>query len=307
MTDAELLMLACVCIVVFAAVFSLVWSLFRYPVPQEPPVHRRIAVAVGAGERQTLFENPATAPIMALLQQIGSRFNLPALRAAVRRDLNASGNPNGYNVDEYIALSLFSGILIAIIFGFLTWLLLGLPDPLTMILTGLLGFGLPIWVLRGDANKRLSRISKRLPYSLDLIALMMASGATFPEAIATVIRDEPDDDFNQELAVVQSEIEFGTSRAKALQNLADRIPIESLRSVVGAINQSEALGTPLSVILKTQSGMMRQHRSVRAEKLSASASLRILVPSMLILIAVVIVALGPMAIRAITEGSLFVM
>jgi hypothetical protein len=49
--------------------------------------------------------------------------------------------------------------------------------------------------------------------------------------------------------------------------------------------------------------MLRMYRSVRAEKLSASASLRILVPSMLILLAVVIIVFAPLIIRRI-QGEL---
>ena len=100
----------------------------------------------------------------------------------------------------------------------------------------------------------------------------------------------------------RAEIEFGTPRNQALTNMADRVPLESVRSVIGAVNQAEALGTPLSEILKNQSGMLRMHRSVRAEKLSASASLRILIPSMLILMSVVLIIFGPLIIRWVESG-----
>jgi tight adherence protein C len=143
----------------------------------------------------------------------------------------------------------------------------------------------------------MGRIARQLPYTLDLIALMMGAGSTFTEAIQTIIREDPEDDFNQELRIVLSEIEFGTKRATALSNMAERIPMDALRSIVGAVNQAETLGTPLSEILKNQSNMLRMHRSVEAEKVSASASLRILVPTMLILVAVVIFLFGPLIIR----------
>ena len=75
------------------------------------------------------------------------------------------------------------------------------------------------------ATSRVGRISKKLPYTLDLVALMMAAGSTFSEAIETLIRDEPDDDFNEELALVMAEIEFGTRRSEALAHMAERIPL----------------------------------------------------------------------------------
>lgn len=284
-------------VVLASSAFMLIYSLFRYPVQQDLPVHRQIAAALGGGGRSTVFEHPVMAPLMSLAITIARRFSYQPLRNKVRNDLNACGNPNGYSIDEYLAISLACSI--GLLAG--TLLVLGLLffqfEPLTTLAMGLAGFYVPIWALRESARARLSRISKKLPYTLDLIALMMEAGSTFVEAIDTIIRDEPDDDFNQELAIVRSEIDFGIQRAQALRNMADRAPLESLRSIVGAVNQSEVLGTPLSAILKSQSSMLRMHRSVRAEKLSASASLRILIPSMLILGAVVIVIFGPLILR----------
>jgi len=299
----DLILQLLVSIVLFSAIFLLVWSLFRFPVEAEPPIHRRIAMAVGAGQRRTLYENPVMAPVMSLALTASRRFGWTWMRQKIHRDLNASGNPNGYSVDEYVGIGLATGVGLGVGTGLVLMLLFGDPEPLIML--GMIGVGFigPVVALQEAARSRLSRISKKLPYTLDLISLMMEAGSTFTEAIDTIIRDEPDDDFNQELIVVRAEIDFGTTRLQALQGMAERIPLESLRSIVGAINQSETLGTPLSSILKSQSGMLRMHRSVRAEKLSASASLRILIPSMLILGAVVLVIFGPLIIRFI-QGEL---
>ncbi len=301
----DLLIQVLIFILTASSVGLLIWSVFGYPVPIEPPLHRRIAMALGADKRQTIFEQPALQPVLSLLLQLAKHMSFTALRNRIRTDLNANGNPNGYSVDEYIALCLASSLGFLLCASLLAMAFMGLPDPLLAVAAFGVGFMVPLWVLRGEARKRVQRISKQLPYSLDLIALMMGAGATFGEAIDTIIRDNPEDDLNQELAVVQSEINFGTNRAQALRNMADRIPLETLRSVVGAINQSEALGTPVSEILKNQSSIMRMHRSVRAEKLSASASLRILIPSMLILIAVVLVVFAPLIIRYRNQGSFF--
>jgi tight adherence protein C len=291
-----------VCLTQFSAVFLLVWALFRFPVPAELPIHRRIAVALGTDRRQTLFEQPALAPLLALAMTVSRRLSFPVLRQLVHHDLNGSGNPNNYDVDEYVALCLGCAALMGVLSAALVAVVVQEFEPLTPLVMLLVGFALPLWTLHEAAARRVMRISKKLPYTLDLIALMMAAGSTFTEAVAALIRDEPNDDFNQELRLVQAEIEFGTPRAAALQNMGDRIRLETLRSIVGAVNQAEALGTPLSVILKNQSGMLRMHRSVRAEKLSASASLRILFPSMIILLAVVLIVFGPLLIKWIESG-----
>jgi tight adherence protein C len=287
---------------VFAAVAMVVYAVFRFPVPAEPPLHRRIATAVGA-HRRTVFENPVLAPVMNLGLTVAGRFGFQPLRQRIRQDLEASGNPSGYSVQEYLAVCLISAVGLGVATTVVELVLGGSLLLLAAPLMALVGLGVPLWMVRAAAQRRVGRISKQLPYTLDLISLTMGAGSSFTEAIETLIRDNPEDDLNQELRIVLSEIEFGTARAGALANLAERIPLDSLRSVVGAIIQADRLGTSLAPILKAQADMLRMYRSVRAEKLSASASLRILVPSMLILLAVVIIVFAPLIIRRI-QGEL---
>ncbi|MGB0766258.1 MAG: type II secretion system F family protein [Phycisphaeraceae bacterium] len=289
---------------VFAGVFLPILAIFRYPVPDEAPIHRQIAKAVGV-DQETIFENQAFAPVLSLFMQLARRVNLPGLRTRIRQHLQASGNPSGYTIDQYVALCLLSAALVGTCSSLVVLLIEGGFVLFFFPFMTAVGFMIPLTSLSSAAASRTRRIGKQLPYTLDLIALVMASGSSFTEAIQTLIRDEPDDDLNQELAFALSEMEYGSTRAASLKNLAERIPLDSLRSVIGAVNQAEKLGTPLSSILKVQAEMLRMHRSVRAEKLSASASLKILVPSMLILLAVVLIIGAPMIIRFIVQGSLW--
>ena len=294
-----------VSLMLFSSVFMLIWSLFRFPVVTEMPVHRRIAAALGLIHRQTVFENPLLIPFMSIFLAIATRFGFPALREWIRRKLNASGNVNSYSIDEYLAISIGCGFAMSLGTAVIMLIMFGTPD--ITVVAGMLfvGFIIPLYALGENAAARVSRISKQLPYTLDLIALMMQAGSAFSEAIQTMIRDDPEQDFNQELRIVLAEIEYGTRRADALRNLAERIPLDTLRSIVGAVNQAEALGTPLSEILKSQSDMIRMHRSVRAEKLSAKASLRILMPMVLILAAALFTLFGSLVVRRLKTGSWF--
>jgi len=298
-----MLSLLLISLLVFAGTFLPVYAVFRYPVPSAPPVNRRIARAMGA-DSPTMFELKWATPILNLLVHLAGRLNLPKVRQNVRQDLHASGNAAGYTVEQYLAICLGSAFVTALI-GAVgeVWFGGGLL-LLVMPIFAVVGFYVPLILLHGARDRRILRIGKQLPYTLDLIALVMAAGSSFGEAIQTLIRDNPEDDLNQELKVALSEIEFGTTRATALRNLGERIPLESLRSVVAAVNQSEKLGTPMSAILKVQADMLRAHRGVIAEKKSASASLRILVPSMMIMIAVVSIVFAPMIIRY-AKGDLF--
>ena len=282
------------------SVFALVWTVFRYPAPDEPPLHRRIAVAMGQGQRHTAFEQPLLRPVMSLATTCGRRFNVRSVRDFTRRRLDACGNPNGYSVDEYLAICLVCGVLLAVVSGLAGVAVLGKFSLLGCAAMAVVGCGVPLLTLKQAGDSRMSRIGRQLPYTLDLVGLMMGAGSTFTEAVVAIVRDDPDEPFSEELRIVLAEIEFGSKRATALANMAERIPSDALRSIVGAINQAEALGTPLANILKSQSDMLRMHRSVRAEKISASADLRILFPTMLILIAAVLVVFGPLVIQLVS-------
>jgi len=165
-----------------------------------------------------------------------------------------------------------------------------------------IGSGLTILQLHSTASKRIRLISKRVPYALDLIALAMGAGATFTEAVRTVVREEGDDPFNSELKALLAEIELGKTRREGLQNLSSRIPLDMLRSIVASVIQAEELGTPLADVLHSQATLLRMQRTVRAENAAAVASVRILVPSLLILMGVVLAVFSPMILRAVRKG-----
>lgn len=294
-----------VSLMLFSSVFLLVWSIFRFPVDNDIPIHRQIAAAMGRQRTGTVFEHSLLMPVMQLFLAISQRMGFPSLRSWIGRKLDACGNPNNYSLDEYIAVCIGGSVGLAVSQVAICGVMFQWFSPVVTGVIFIIGFCIPLWTLSEEANARVSRISKKIPYTLDLVALMMAAGSTFTEAIDTLIRDEPEDDFNEELSLVMAEIEFGIRRADALSHMSSRIPLDTLRSIVGAINQAESMGTPLSTILKTQSAMIRMHRSVRAEKLSANASLRIQLPTMLILAAAVLALFGPIIVNWAMTGKLY--
>ncbi|MDD4891056.1 MAG: type II secretion system F family protein [Phycisphaerae bacterium] len=290
--------------IVFATTFMVVYGLFNQPVEVRTSYQREAAILAGHTDRQTVFEISWLSPIMWVLLSLASGLSVPRLKRSIQRNLIASGNPSYYSVNEYLALSLLIGTVLSmlIILGGM----IGGQDfnLLVTLFAWIIGFWGPIFRLSGKAKARVRVISRKIPYALDLIALSMGAGATFTEAVRTLVREDPADEFNRELSQVLAEVELGKTRNEALQNLSDRIPLESLRTIVGAILQAESLGTPLTDVLKSQSNLLRHQRSVRAEKLAATASVRILIPSVLILIAVVIIVFAPVIIRWY-RGTLF--
>lgn len=297
------IVLACV---VFVMTFIL--AVFGQRGRTEMSPEREVALAAGHADRHTWFESPLVAPIMWLLLAVARQLPFPAMKRWTHVKLVAAGSPNYYTSEEYLAVALLYGVVVGLILALLNLIISSSPGGLVSLLWVIFGvgagFGGYLYHLYGLAAKRVRLISKRIPYTLDLIGLSMGAGATFTEAVRTVVHEDPNHPFNVELNTVLAEVDLGTTRSGALRNLANRVPLESLRSIVASVIQAEGLGTPLSDVLKGQANLLRQQRSVRAEKLAAQAMVKILVPSMLILMSVVLSVFAPFIIKAM-KGHLF--
>lgn len=298
------LLTAATSVVGFAMVVVGIVGLFGHTGRTEMSPQRQIAIATGSADRRTVFELELLAPVMWLLLQLSEKLSVPQFKQRLRATLIAAGSPSFYTAEEYLALSLLWGIALAVGLGLLHWLAFGSLSVFVMGFGVVAGVAGVLYYIHDVARRRVRQIARSVPYSLDLIALAMGAGSTFTEAVRTVVSETPSDPLNVEFGTVLTEMDLGATRRTALGNLADRVPLESLRSIVASIMQAEALGTPMGQVLKNQSGLLRRHRSVRAEKLAALASVRILIPSLLILLSVVLTVFAPVIIRAV-RGELF--
>jgi len=287
---------------IFASITLLVSAIFGQPGHIQMSPEREAALATGHLDRRTVFEKAHIRPLMWALLVLAHRLAMPRAKQWLRRKLVATGNPDYYTPEEYLALSLLTGVSLAAALAVLFVILTGQLSLLAMAGGVFLGVFLGIYQLADKATKRVRLIAKRVPYALDLIALAMGAGATFVEAVRTVVRENPEDPFNTELRALLAEMDLGTTRRTALENLAQRVPLDMLRSVVASVIQAEELGTPLADVLHSQANLLRLQRSVRAENAAAVASVRILVPGLLLVMAIVLVIFGPSIIRAMRGG-----
>ena len=289
-------------ILIAVSVWLIVVTLFR------PPSGKQYEDAfrsyVDYSDRSTIFEVEFMRPVVWPMLQFARRLNFPGLKLRIQKHLNALGNPNLYSPDEYMVICMIWGIVVAAGAYMLYWTIIGEATSAMLGVGAVVGACGAYLHLREQAIKRLRAINRRITYALDLISMTMDAGATFYEATLAVIHSSPKDPLNEEFAIMIREIDFGTSRREALRHLSQRIPIEGLDSIISAIIQAEELGTPLAEVLRLQSNLLRMRRSMHAERRAGEAAVKLLVPSMLILISVVIVIFGPFIIRAM-RGELY--
>jgi tight adherence protein C len=162
------------------------------------------------------------------------------------------------------------------------------------------GYFLPSYVLQVVLRKRQDRIDRALPDVLDLMIVSMEAGLALQATFIRVAEEvrSISKDLYKELQITNAELRTGISREAALKNLAERNGVQSLKSLVGLMVQSEKMGTSITEALRTHADFIRVKRSQKAEEVAAKLPVKILFPMMLFIMpALFIVVLGPGAIQ----------
>ena len=143
-----------------------------------------------------------------------------------------------------------------------------------------------------------------LPPAVDLIAHAMSAGLDFSAAIRHVIEVSHTQHraLTEELAYVTRQMSLGVARRRALEEFAQRVPIEPVRHFVGATQQSEEKGTPLAETLKQQAATLRNRRSVQGEEAASRAAVLMMVPLLLVMASILVVLMSPFLIRGMDAG-----
>jgi tight adherence protein C len=166
---------------------------------------------------------------------------------------------------------------------------------------GMLAYWLTWSNLRTAARNRRVQIDRQMPFVLDLLSLTMGAGASFLQSCETAVEGTVRGPLQEELAQMLHEVRAGTPLREALWNMAKRTDSEEVGIFVGAVTQGEELGTPLTQIFETQSGMNRFRRTKAAEQAAAKIPNRMAVPTTL-LCSVLMLLFGPIIVKAVRGG-----
>ncbi len=210
--------------------------------------------------------------------------------------------PN-WRVEEVIATKRLEGLLVGMVIGMFGYFMNG-SITVAIILAAVTFAFYPLIALRvfnGKSTLRLNQIRRRLPFAVDLLALMMEAGAGFMEALATVVNENAGHPLGEELARALRQVQMGRPRSEALELFAERVKDDDVKDFVFSVNNGEKLGTPLSRILRSQAETMRMKRSQWAEKDSAEAQVKMVFPGMIVMVACMLIVLGQFLLPAIAQ------
>lgn len=174
--------------------------------------------------------------------------------------------------------------------------------PLAVVVLAAVPSGLMFWApdvwVKNVTMRRQTRIERGWPDSLDLLHLCMSAGMGLEAALAKVAQEiRPSyPDIADELMLTMSELAYLQERRRALENLAERTDVRSVREVVTALIQSERYGTALGETLQILARENRAQRLAEAEKKAAALPPKLTVPMIVFFLPALFVIIGAPAI-----------
>lgn len=159
-----------------------------------------------------------------------------------------------------------------------------------------LGYLAPeFWLGRRIANRQLE-IRLALPDFLDLLVVCVEAGLSMDQAVARTSEElrltHPE--ISDEMGLVMLEQHAGRPRVDAWRNLAQRVDIEIIRTLVGAIIQADQFGTSISKSLRTYADGLRVRRRQEVEEKAAKTAVKLVFPLVFCIFpALFVVTLGP--------------
>lgn len=226
------------------------------------------------------------------------------MRKNVEFTILTSGLSEELNVDEFLGLKLFWGVLFPVILTILNFALaLGYPWPLIVMIAPM-GFYIPDMHAKAEKKKRSSSVVIDLPFFIELLALSTQAGADFFGAIQKITSKADESVLATELDNVLRDLRLGSTREKALKDMSYRLDVPEVTSFVNVLTDADATGASIGDVLREHASQMRLERFVRAEKAGAKASQLMLLPLIFfVLPAVFVVVFGPVALQFLYGGK----
>jgi tight adherence protein C len=217
-----------------------------------------------------------------------SRLRSRLLHANYRR-------PSAPTIYHGIRLALAIGIPALIALLPAVWALPSYLQIALLILVSAFSYLLPSIALDNRIKSRQHAVTRALPDALDLMVVCVEAGFGINQSLSQVA-----DEFRskcpviaQEFGLVVQETRAGKSTTEALRTLANRTGVSDISSLVALLVQTERFGTSLANALRVHADAMRITRMQRAEERAQKATLKLILPSTMIFVALMMIFLAP--------------
>ena len=188
----------------------------------------------------------------------------------------------------FLAFRLIAPIAFFLVAAVYTFLIINWDRPVIVkigvaVAAAYAGIKAPELFLRNTIAKRGKELERAYPNTLDLLLICVESGMSIELAVRKVSEEIGVESIAmaEEMALMAAELSFLEDRRTAFENLGARTGLESIRSLITVLSQSERYGTPLGAALRVLAQESRDQRMTAAEKKAAALPPTLTVPMIL--------------------------
>jgi tight adherence protein C len=271
----------------------------------------RLAAASHRAEASTMVDEAETTTfgerVLRRMARIGDKipFFDAKYRLKLQKEMVRSGYRSSSAVSILLAVKFFCGLACAA-----ATVMLGSHIPvvgeypaargIAMLMVFIVGMIVPEYVVAFKASRRRKTMASCLPDALDLLVICTNAGNSLGVSIRRVADELKTicPPLSDEFALAADELKLSGDSTRALNNLAERIDLPSIRALISTLTQSMRFGTPITQALRTLSRTERVAHIVSLEEKAAKLAPKMVVPMMLfILPAIIAIAAGPSVIQ----------
>lgn len=194
-------------------------------------------------------------------------FESPRWSRLIAHKLIQAGIP--MRGSEFLVICCGTGLFGAV-FGFV----LSGGNFMVAIVCGIVGYLIPLLVLKLKIERRVKVFNNQLGDSLVLVANSLRTGYSFLQSIELVSREMPKP-IGEEFARVLKEMNLGVGTEAAMNNLAKRVNSDDLDLVVTAVLIQRQVGGNLAEVLDSISNTIRERIKIKGQIKTLTAQGRI--------------------------------
>ncbi len=205
----------------------------------------------------------------------------------------------GWQADELLAVKQVEGVLLGAIAAVGGVLVFG---PAAAILLGVAAVALfPLLAAssyKAKAERRVGEVRARLPFAMDLMALLLEAGAgTLRECFERAGDEHRGQPLGDEIRRTLFGVEKGADTADMLRAMDRRLADPDVKEVVQAITTAEDRGIALKDALRGLADRMRLRKVQWMEKSAEQAKVKITGPAMVTMVACLLIIVAPLVLQ----------
>ncbi|WP_026582815.1 type II secretion system F family protein [Bacillus sp. J33] len=232
---------------------------------------------------------------------LGQRINFFSENHDVKEWLRKAGHPLGLTMERFQGIKIFLAF-VGFIFGVVLFII-GFPlAQFAVAFFPVIGYAIPILLLRTQANKRQEQLRYDLPDFLDTVSVSLQAGVGIDHALKEVIRffDGP---LRDEFSRFLQEIELGVPREEAYRGLLRRNNNPEFQTLIKSLIQGMKLGVPIATTFKLQADDMREIRKELVKEKAAKASPKITLITTFIIAPTAMLLIGGLMVMNLLFGD----